>query len=150
MKMSGTVPSSAAEVVADPSALLSAIRAEVPDFDYAAAAALADALAEEELLSEMASFGPEDTGVSHTIFISTKGRTRHGPRIKVAINPALKFAPGGDDASVVFDGTVAAGIVPPWLLKQVHAFIELNRDVLTEYWDERILTSELMRRLRRI
>ena len=86
----------------------------------------------------MASFGPDDTGV------------RHGPRVKVAIDPPLHFSADGDNASVKFDGTVAVGDVPARLLKQVQAFIELNRPVLTEYWEERISTGELVRRLRPI
>lgn len=148
--MTSTTPSSAAAIIADPVAFLRALREDVPDFDYQAAAALADALAEEEMLGEMASFGVDTTGIKNTIFISTGYGVRHGPRVKVAINPALQFSPGGDWASVTFDGTVAAGDVPAWLLKQVQAFIELNRAVLTEYWEQRILTSELQRRLRSI
>lgn len=150
MKMTATVPSSAAEVVADPHALLRAIRADVPDFDYRAAAALADALAEEEMLGEMASFRSAVTGVDNTIFISTKAGVRHGPRVKVAINPPLHLNAGGETASVAFDGTVAAGNVPAWLLRQVQAFIELNRAALTEYWEERISTDELQQQLRSI
>ena len=148
MKMTATVPSSAAEVVADPAAFLKAVREAVPDFDYCAAAALADALAEEEMLGEMASFGSAVTGVDNTIFISTKVGVRHGPRIKVAINPAKHLNPGGETASVTFEGNVAAGDVPSWLLKQVQKFIELNRAVLVEYWELRISTDELQQQLR--
>jgi hypothetical protein len=79
MKMTATIPSSAAEPVADPAAFLRAVRAgdhvAVPDFDYRAAAALADALAEEELLEEIVSYRKDVTGVDNTIFISPKGST---------------------------------------------------------------------------
>jgi hypothetical protein len=90
-KMTVIIPSSAAEVVADPAAFLKAVRegkaAAIPDFDYEAAAALADVLAEEEMLGEMATFREATTGIHNTIFLSTKEGVRHGPRIKVTINP---------------------------------------------------------------
>jgi hypothetical protein len=50
----------------------------------------------------------------------------------------------------VHDGTVAAGDVPPRLLRQVQAFISVNRAVILDYWDEKIGTAELVRRLRPI
>jgi hypothetical protein len=53
-------------------------------------------------------------------------------------------------ASIGFDGIVAAGDVEPEMLKQIQRFIELNRRVLLDYWDYRIDTDELRRRLRSI
>jgi hypothetical protein len=122
----------------------------VPDFDYRAAAALADALAEEEMLGEMASFRKAVTGVDNTIFVSTKSGVRHGPRIKLAVNPATHVSPSGDTASVNFDGEVTAGQLPSDLLRQAQRFIELNRQTLLDYWEERISTDELRQRLKRI
>jgi hypothetical protein len=149
MKMTATVPSSAAEVVSDPAAFLRALRADVPDFDYRAAAALADALAEEELLEEMVSYRTDVTGVSNTIFISPKGNTRHAARVKVAINPADSVDPRGETASVaISDGSVMAGNVSAALLKDVQRFIELNRAALIDYWEYRIDTEQLRQRLK--
>ena len=39
--------------------------------------ALADELAEEELLQEMSSYGKRTTGIDNTIWISPRGNTRH-------------------------------------------------------------------------
>jgi Domain of unknown function (DUF4160) len=150
MKMTATSPSSSAEVIADPAAFLKAVRATVPDFGYEAAAAVADALAEEEMLGEMASFKKAVTGVDNTIFISTKSGVRHGPRIKVAVNPPTHFSPSGDTASVDFDGEVTAGKVSQHALRQAQKFIELNRQALLDYWEERISTDELAQRLKSI
>jgi hypothetical protein len=148
MKMTATVPSSAADIVSDPAAFLRALRADVPDFDYRAAAALADALAEEELLEEMVSYHAETTGIHNAIFISPKGNTRHAARIKVAIDPPVSFDPRGETASVaIADGRVVAGKVPAALLGDVQRFIELNRAVLLDYWEYRIGGTELQRRL---
>jgi hypothetical protein len=150
MKMNANSPSSAAEVIADPTAFLRAIRAHVPDFDYRAAAALADALAEEEMLGEMVAFSSAVTGIHKPIFISTKAGVQHGPRVMVAIDPPTHFRADGETASVTFDGTVAAGDVPTELLKRVEELIQLNRAVLVDYWEQRIPTDELQRRLESI
>jgi hypothetical protein len=112
---------------------------------------LADALAEEELLEEMVTYRKNVTGVDNTIFISPKGNTRHAPRIKMAIDPPDSVDPRGETASIaIADGAVAAGDVPHRLLDQACRFIALNRDVLLDYWDYKIDTDELRRRLRSI
>jgi Domain of unknown function (DUF4160) len=110
-----------------------------------------DELAERELLQEMTSFTKEETGIANHIFISPKGNTRHAPRIKVAIDPPDSFDPRGETASVMIDGgKVVAGNLPAKLLKQVKRFTELNRDVLLDYWEYRIGTAELVKRLQSI
>ena len=118
MKMTATIPSSAAEVVADPAAFLRAVRAGdhvvVPDFDYRAAVALADALTEEELLEEMVSYRKNITGVDNTIFISPKGSTQHAARVELAIDPPDSIDPRSETASIaIADGAVMAGKLLP-------------------------------------
>jgi hypothetical protein len=112
------------------------------------------ALAEEEILEleAMASFGPHATGVSHAIFISPDVTGRHGPWIKVAIDPPLTFNVRTKTASIsVPDGEHVAGeSVPSALHKQLRQFVELNRDVLLAYWRQKIDTAELTGRLRSI
>jgi hypothetical protein len=128
--MTGSVSSSSNEILADP---------------------LADERAEEELLEEMVSYRKDVTGVDNTIFISPKGNTRHAPRIKLAIDPPLSVDPRSRTASVrIADGAVVAGEVPARLLEQVRKFIEANRDVLLDYWEYRIDTEELRRRLKHV
>ena len=110
---------------------------------------LADELAEEKLLEEMVSYRKNVTGVDNTIFISPKGNTRHAPRVKLAIDPPDSVDPRGSTASVtIADGIVVAGDVPPALLEQVRRFIDTNREVLLDYWEYRIDTETLRRRLR--
>ena len=113
--------------------------------------ALADQLAEEELLEHMASFRKDATGVDNTIWISPKGRTRHAARIKVAIDPPDSLNAASETAVVaIHDGSVAEGHIPSHILKQVQEFVKMNREVLTDYWEERIDTRQLDRRLKRI
>jgi len=143
--------------VADPARLIEAMRAgqiiRIPDLDYTilpttALGELADQRAEEELLEEMVSYRKDVTGVENTIFISPKGNTRHAPRIKVAIDPPLSLDPRTKTASVaIADGTVVAGEVPARLLDQARRFIDANRDALIDYWEYRIDTDQLRRRL---
>ena len=143
--------------MANPARLIEAMRAgsiiSIPDLDYTilpttAIAGLADERAEEELLEEMVSYRKAVTGVENTIFISPKGNTRHAPRIKIAIDPPLSVDPRSKTASIaIADGTVVAGEIPPGLLDQARRFIDANRDALLDYWEYRIDTDELRRRL---
>jgi len=113
---------------------------------------ISDELAERELLEEMVSYSKKITGIDNTIFISPKGLTRHAPRIKVAIEPPHSFNPTSVTASVAIDsGQVVAGEVPTAeLRKQIQQFVELNRDVLLDYWHYRINTEQLQERLKAI
>jgi hypothetical protein len=158
--MTSIIPSSSADIMADPQRLLDEMRRghiiNLADLGYMIAptaeiVGLADALAEEELLEEMVSYRRDVTGVDHTIFISPKGNTRHAPRIKLAIDPPDSLDPRGKTASVAIgDGAVMAGEIPPRLLEQVRRFIDANREVLVDYWEYRIDTEALRRRLKSV
>jgi hypothetical protein len=157
--MTTIISSSAKEIMSDPARLIDAMRAgsiiTIRDLDYTimpttAIAELAEQRAEEELLEEMVSYRKDVTGVENTIFISPKGNTRHAPRIKIAVDPQLSVDPRSKTASVaIADGVVVAGELPPGLLGQVQRFIDANRDVLLDYWEYRIDTDQLRRRLKR-
>jgi hypothetical protein len=116
--------------------------------------ALAEQLAEEEQLEHMVTYRKNVTGVDNTVFISPKVHARHAARVKVAIEPPDTVSPTTETISVsIHDGSVVAGnagSVTASLLDQVRRFIDLNRDVLLEYWEERIDTDELRRRLKSI
>jgi hypothetical protein len=158
--MTVVVPSSSAEIIADPKRLLDDMRAgriiKLTDLGYMIAptadiVGLADALAEEELLEEMVSYRKDVTGVDNTVFISPKGNTRHAPRIKLAIEPPHTFDPRGKTAVIaIADGAVVAGDIAPQLLEQARRFVEANREVLLDYWEYRIDTETLRQRLRRV
>jgi hypothetical protein len=155
MKNTATIPSSAAEVVAHPDAFIEGLRTgritSIKDFDYRAALAVLDEAAEQELLAEMVTYRSNVTGVSHTIFISPKGNTRHAARVKVAINPPDSIDPRSETASIgISDGVVHEGQVPPALLSAVQQFIELNRATLLDYWNYDIDTDQLRQHLKSI
>jgi hypothetical protein len=158
--MTIVIPSSSAEIMADPQRFLDDMRRgriiSLTDLGYMIAptaeiVGLADELAEEELLEEMVSYRKNVTGVDNTIFISPKGNTRHAAQVKVAIDPSDSIDPRSKTASVaIADGTVVAGDIPAPLLEQVQRFIAANRAVLLEYWEYRIDTEALRRQLKSV
>jgi hypothetical protein len=157
--MTVVVKSSSAEIAADPARLLDDMRAgrinNLTDLGYTIAptteiAGLADELAEQELLEEMVSYRKDVTGVDNTIFISPKGNTRHSARIKLAIDPPLTVDPRGKTAVVAIADGKVTGDAPPRLLEQARRFIDANREVLLDYWEYRIDTETLRRRLKAI
>ena len=158
--MAAIVSSSSKEIMADPARLIEAMRAgsiiNIRDLDYTIApttaiVGLAEERAEEELLEEMVSCRKDVTGVENTVFISPKGHTCNPARIKLAIDPPLSIDPRSKTATLaIADGTVMAGEAPTWLVDQARKFIDANRDALLDYWEYRIDTEELRRRLKAI
>jgi NAD(P)H-dependent FMN reductase len=113
--------------------------------------ALADQLAEEELLEEMSSYRKRTTGVDNTIFISPKGNTRHTAGLKVAIDPPDSINPRSETATVaIYSGELIDGKMSPALLEQIRQFIDINRDTLLDYWEYKISTDDMEQRLKRI
>jgi hypothetical protein len=107
---------------------------------------------EDDEEAYLPSFRKDATGVDSTIWVSTKGKGRHGQRVEVAIEPPDTLSPcGGRTASVAFTGEVVAGDIPSSkLLRQLRQFIDLNKDVLEDYWEFRIDDRLLNERLRSI
>jgi hypothetical protein len=103
-----------------------------------------DAFAEQDLLQEMVSYRRNVTGIHNTLFISPKGQVKHGPRLKVAINPPMSLNPSSETASIsIPDGEVVVGELSSALLEQVRRFIELNRQALLDYWNYQTDTDQL-------
>jgi hypothetical protein len=109
-------------------------------------AALVDQEAEDTV-----SLTPKETGVQNTLFVSTKGYAQHAPRIKIAIDPPDSFSATSKSASMALhDFKVTGEFVPAHIARQAEQFIELNREVLVDYWECRIATAELLRRIQPI
>jgi hypothetical protein len=158
--MSIIISSSAAELMADPRKLLEEMRAgrviTLADLGYTIAPTAIVELDDDEIDDEagdMVSLTEEDTGIANTIFASTKGYVseRHGPRVKIAIDPARRFIAGGKAASMsIHDFAIKGEYVPAELADQVRRFIDLNREALLAYWNGEIGTREFMQRVRPI
>jgi hypothetical protein len=148
--MSIVIRSSTAEIMADPARFLDALRGghDVHIADLRGTVALVEADQEAE---DMVSLRSEKTGVDNTIFISTKGYTEHAPRIKIAVDPPHTFNATSKSASMaIHDYSIRGESVAPKIVEQAKRFIELNREVLLDYWNNTIDTTELIDRLRPI
>ena len=106
-------------------------------------------LADEEELQDMASLEKESTGVDNTIFVSTKGHARHAPRIKIAVDPPDSLNAAAKTASMaIHDFSIIGAYLPPHIVEQAKRFIELNRELLLDYWEAKIGTKEMINRLK--
>jgi hypothetical protein len=105
---------------------------------------------DEDEDQDMSSLRRDETGVDNTIFVSTKGRAQHAPRIKIAIDPPDSFNATSKTASMAFhDYSITGAYVPPHIVEQATRFIERNRDVLLRYWDAKISTREMLDQIRK-
>jgi hypothetical protein len=104
---------------------------------------------EAEDLFEMANLRPHSTGLPMVIWVSEKGHSRHGPRIKVGATHSHKV--DMTDAVSVSIGdvpeVVAGGALRPSDFRQVAAYIKLNQGPLLDYWHGEMDTADLMGRL---
>jgi hypothetical protein len=108
---------------------------------------LLDALEEDET-GHMVSIVRKRSGIHNTLFAST-GDGRHAAQIKVAIDPPDSLNERCKGASMALhDFSTVGAYMPPSLVERVKTFIELNRDVLLEYWDAKIDTETMLERLK--
>jgi hypothetical protein len=155
--MSIVVSSSTAEIIADPKRLVDEIRAgsiiRLTDVGYTIVPTNALVLSTSEDVdgehpADMVSLRSDRTGVDYTIFVSTRGNSRHAARIKIAVDPPDSLDAAGKSASMaVHDFKVVGEYLDPRVIEQAKKFIEVNRDVLLAYWNFEIDTSALLARL---
>lgn len=143
--MTIVIPSSSAEIMANPRRFLDEIRAghSVYVSDLGRTVALAEADKEVE---DMVSLRSEKTGVDNTVFISTKGYAQHAPCIKIAVDPPDTFNASSKSASMAIHDY--GEYVAPHIVEQAKRFIDRNREALLDYWECRIDTAQLIERLR--
>ncbi len=89
--------------------------------------------AEGQALFERANLRPERTGLPFVVFISQKGGARHDVRVKVArgarVRPSEMIT-----VAVRPSVRVVRGTLHPHDLELLRGWIELNKDVLIDYW----------------
>ena len=97
--------------------------------------------AEGQALFEMANLRPERTGLPFVVFISQKGGALHDLRVTVA--RGAKVRPSEMVTVAVRPNVrVIRGGLDPDDLARLAEWIELNRDVLIDYWDGNIEYTE--------
>jgi hypothetical protein len=91
----------------------------------------------------MVSLCKDDTGIDHTVFVSTKADYTHAARIVIAAEPTLN--PHSKSASMLIEGDGIMGVyLPPHIVEQAQQFIGRNRDVLLRYWNCETSTKQLL------
>jgi hypothetical protein len=107
--------------------------------------------AEPESSYDMANLYPRNTGLTHTVYLSPRN-ARHDVRVKVC-----KVA--GD--RMIAEETVSVAVrpqpriigndtLPADVWNEVVAWIRLNQEPIVDFWDGRIDTIELSKRLHRL
>jgi hypothetical protein len=151
--MSTIIPWS--DVIADPERLAQEMQARriihLPDVGYTVAPSSSVVLVAEDddEAEDMASFRKDVTGIDNTIFVSPKGNAQHGPRIKIAVDPPDTLNPRSKQASMaIHDYGMTGEYLQPRIVEQAKEFIDRNRDALRDYWDHKIDTAELTKRLK--
>jgi hypothetical protein len=155
--MSVVISSSTAEIIADPKRLVDEIRAgsviRLTDVGYTIVPTDALVLSgsdDGEDPTDMVSLRSDRTGVDNTIFVSTRGNSKHAARIKIAADPTDSLDAGGKSTSMaVHDFKVIGEYLDPRVVEQAKRFIEVNRAALLSYWNFEIDTAALLDRLRR-
>jgi hypothetical protein len=105
----------------------------------------------EDEAGYMVSLAKDDTGIDNTIFASTKGRSKHAARIKIAVDPPNSLNEAAKGASMALhDYSTVGEYIKPHLAEQVRAFIDLNRDALLDYWDGNLSTRDFLARVKPI
>jgi hypothetical protein len=91
------------------------------------------------------------TGLPMVVWASQRMGLPHDIRIKVMQTHGSRMDPG-DLAVVAVRPTprLVSGYLSPADLRAVSNWIRLNEAVLIDYWEERIYTDELLRRLQRL
>lgn len=112
----------------------------------------------EEDLFEMSNLTKAETGLDVTVWASVKTHPA-GSRIKVNLDSSLSFNRSSNFSVSISDNpTVVAGDTEKNIIKKlgvkrlndVYTWVKLNKDVLTDYWDSKISTKQLMDRVQKL
>lgn len=104
----------------------------------------------DKYLWEMANLSQKSTGVKDVIiWVSSAqdGAKRHGPRVKVSAHSTTKVNPDDLFVMTIQDvPRIVAGesYLPNDTLEDVKAWVSLNKEVLLQYWNNKILTDDLL------
>ena len=105
----------------------------------------------EDILWEFANLYQKETNLPMIVFVSPKGKAKHGPRIKVQTNHSHKSMQGKLVSITIEDSPKIIGKgLSSKDFELVKKFIIDNKETLINYWNERIVTSEMIQKLKKI
>jgi hypothetical protein len=105
---------------------------------------------EQDDLYAMASLFPRTTGLPMTVWVSPRGRARHAARIKVSLSPDRMDIGHTAVVGIRSSPRLIQGTLVPADLDLVSQWIRVNEDVLMDFWNETIDSTELASRLKKI
>jgi len=77
-------------------------------------------------------------------------KLQHGPRVKVTLGETASVSKGSASVSVGTNPRVLAGTLPAKIEKDVLAWVRLNQNALTRYWNDELETAEVLPLLHQI
>ena len=98
-------------------------------------------------LFEMSNISREDSGLPVRVWVSSKmsAAERHGPRLKVELpgkgSPTIPVLLRMDITS---DDVIGYVTLPAKILNPLRSFINLNYDILIQYWNDEISTKQMI------
>jgi hypothetical protein len=106
---------------------------------------------EEVDMFEMSNLRPDKTGLSNVIWVSYKGKAKHGPRIKIVTDRGSKVSMENmvsmtisDDPKVIGKGLRGEDE------KLIRDFVIKNKDVLLDYWEGNLDTAEMVQLINKV
>ena len=99
---------------------------------------------------EMANLWPNTTNLPVIVFVSFKGNSKHGPRIKVMTHKGRMDLDSTVPVSISDNPEVLEGELDVAILKLVKKWVISNKVILMLYWDGKIDTGELIGSLKKI
>lgn len=90
----------------------------------------------------MSNLSPRQTGLPFVVWISPKAGARHDVRVKISPGPRAKL---GDFITVTVRPEVrevGRSQLTAAQLEQIRCWVELNRDVLVQFWEGGIAYTE--------
>jgi hypothetical protein len=106
----------------------------------------------EDDLFLMANLRPAETGLPMVVWVSERGYAQHDVRVKVSTKRGPQISPTTPMATFVVrpSPSLIAGFIPPIDQRAVERWIALNEDVILDYWNSTISTSEMLSRIQPI
>lgn len=105
---------------------------------------------------EMANLKPEETGLPVIVYVSDKGNSQHGPRIKVQNDYSSKVTNDWFSITIETNAKVPNSQshikikVKDKDLVKVKQWISLNKDLLLKYWNGAITTTTFIKEFKKL
>ena len=103
---------------------------------------------DEDILFEMANLSPQSTGVPYRIWLSGDPKTKHKlVRIKVEFEPGILWPVSIELQPRILVSSIK---INPIHFKKVTEFIDVNRQVIEDYWYGKTDTKQMVAQIKSV